>query len=106
MLIPDSGSLLLGLGLAVLGLWGLIRVGRIALFMRRPDHTVALYNWFTHVIFPGSSYLLFALAAFSLLFSRGSFSLLAVAFGATILLISAIWHSWELILWVARQPRN
>jgi hypothetical protein len=105
MLIPNSPVLLLVVGLAGMGLWGLIRVARIMIFMLRPDHTVLLYNWFTHVIFPGSSYLLFVLAGLGLLVDNLTLALLAVAFGVIILLVSAIWHSWELVLWVARQPR-
>jgi len=104
MLLPDP-SLLLVLGLTGLGLFGLARVGGIFIFMRRPNHVVALFHWFTHVVFPGSSYLLFTLGGLSLLVTNTSLSLLAVALGAMILLVAGIWHSWDLVLWVARQPR-
>ncbi len=105
MLIPESGPLLLVIGLTISGLWGIIRVARIYMFMRRPDHSVALYNWFTHIIFPGSSYLLFIAATLGIFTANLAPAFLAIAIGTTILLVSGIWHSWDLILWVARQRR-
>jgi hypothetical protein len=104
MLVPAESRLLIAGLLLAVGTYGLGRMVVIIRGMKLSAQTQALDHghWKWHAAIPGLSYALVAATAIWL-WSAPDASLLGLALATVLLLLSGIWRSWDLVLWIAHQ---
>jgi hypothetical protein len=104
MLVPtDSRALVAGVLLCV-GAYGLGRMARILRSMMLLARAQPLDHghWKWHATIPGLSYVAIAGTGAWLLLTPAA-SLDGLALATVFLLLSGIWRSWDLVIWIARQ---
>jgi hypothetical protein len=104
MLVPtDSYTVVAGLLLCV-GVYGLGRMAVIIHGMMQLSRGQALDHghWKWHATIPGLSYVVIAGTAVWL-WVMPTAPLSGLAFATVFLLLSGIWRSWDLVLWIAYQ---
>lgn len=108
MLVPDYPPFVFGILLALLGIVGLSQIAQVAPAAAHlhPGQPLSWSHFSTNVILPGGAYLLIFLAGAWIEWNGDMTALYALALAAVILLGDGIARSWEVIIWVARQPRD
>ena len=104
MLAPiDSHTLVAGLLLCV-GIYGMARMAVIirAMMQLSRAHALDHGHWKWHATIPGLSYVVIAGTAVWL-WVMPTAPLSGLAFATVFLLLSGIWRSWDLVLWIAHQ---
>lgn len=105
MLVPAYAPLVFESLMLLFGLIGLGRVSGIVLQMIRKagDMPISFGHWLWHALLPGLSYGLIAGTAGWMLVDGLTVPFVGFALATGILLISGIWRTWELVLWIAHQ---
>lgn len=107
MLVPQYppfvfGALVLALG--VFGAVGIIPV--VDASLRLTNGPFSPHHFFWNVLMPAIGYLLIVIAGLWVEFNGAADALYLVALGEVVLLITGVWRAWELVVWIARQPRG
>jgi hypothetical protein len=104
MLVPTESHLLIAGPLLCVGVYGLGRMVVIVRGMKLLARTQALDHghWKWHAAIPGLSYTVIVATA-AWLWVTSTAPLLGLALATVLLLLSGIWRSWDLVLWIAHQ---
>jgi hypothetical protein len=105
MLVPAASTSVPGALLTLAGAAGLIRVAGVVRQMVEAAQRVPIEHghWTWHAVLPCVSYALALGTGLWLVVSGTSASLAGLAPAIVLLLISGIWRSWDLVLWIAHQ---
>jgi hypothetical protein len=104
MIVPELPLDLLGWALAVAGLGGIVFSVWTGAHQRWRASTLPMLDWIWFVALP---FVCFALLAASgvCIVKRDPWGLYGVGFTLALLVVVGIRNAWDLVLWVAQQPR-